>query len=172
MDTLKTILETSTEPISLSTAKAYLKVDFSDEDSLITSLISQVRERVEQFTGLSLIASQIEVNVPYVPDELRLPYPNHDTITEVKINGQVSTAYTKTGLSRFILIPDSVFMSDLGEKGMYVKYKTTGYCPEGLKQAMLKALDEGYRNRGNTFEGQITGLSENTYAMCAPYCLM
>jgi uncharacterized phiE125 gp8 family phage protein len=43
------------EPLTLAQAKAHLKIDYSDEDALITSLIVTAREHLERATGLALI---------------------------------------------------------------------------------------------------------------------
>ena len=162
----------ATEPISLAEAKTYLKVDYSDEDTLITLLIKGVREQVEQFTGLAITARTIEYFDEEIPESIVLPFPDHSSITEVKFNGTVSTAYTKTGLSQFIIYPESLFTSGTDNSGVYIKYVTSGTCPDGLKLEMYKIIDEKYRNRGNTFEGSITELNENAYANLAKYCLM
>ena len=37
----------STEPVSLTEMKLWLKVDFDDDNALITSLITAVREKIE-----------------------------------------------------------------------------------------------------------------------------
>ena len=162
-----------TEPITLAEAKAYLKVGYDNDDDIITSMITATREHVEAFTHRSLVAKTIEMFLSYVPDEIALPYPDHDTITEVKINGTVSTAYTKTGLNQFIIKPTLITtLDDTDESGFYVKYTTLATCPNWVKIEMLKSIDEKYRNRGNTFEGSITDLSENTYSNLAQYCLM
>ena len=85
----------------------------------------------------------------------------------------VTTGYLKTGLTQFIIDISPVFQSSTdNDNGLYVKYKTTGTCPTGLKALMLKEIDEQYRNRGNTFEGAIVDLSANFYASAAKYCLM
>jgi hypothetical protein len=47
-----------TEPVSLLEAKAWIKVDHSDEDALIQILIQTARERCESLTGLSLCLQQ------------------------------------------------------------------------------------------------------------------
>ena len=47
-----------TEPVSISQAKAHLRVDGSDEDTLITSLLTVARERIEQETRRALIRQQ------------------------------------------------------------------------------------------------------------------
>lgn len=166
------ITTTGAEPITLSEAKAWLKVDYADEDTLISMLISGVREQVEEFTGLSLIASTIEYFNDEIPGEIVLPYPDHASITEVKINDVVSTSYKKTGLTQFIIYPENTYLSGENQQGIYIKYVTSGTCPVGLKLELLKIIDEKYRNRGNTFEGSITELNENAYANLAKYCLM
>jgi hypothetical protein len=162
-----------TEPVTLSELKTYLKVDYDDEDTLIASLISGVRERVEQFTGLSLVAKTIELFDDEVPDDFyQLPYPEHDAILEVKVNGTVSEYYS-TGLTSKQIKPittTSYNTTAEDEKGFYVKYTTLGTCPEGVKLEIMKAIEEKYRNRGNTFEGSIAELSENSYANLLIYC--
>lgn len=161
------------EPITLSEAKLYLKVDYTDEDALITSLIKSVREHVENFTGLALVAKTVEVFMDYIPERIELPFPEHNAITEVKFNGEVSDAYLITGLTQFIIKPTlQVTNTSINNYGMSVKYTTLGTCPEIAKVEMLKAIDEAYRNRGNTFEGSIVNLKENTYANLAQLCLV
>lgn len=170
MQIKKTI--TGNEPITSAEVKTYCKIDYSDEDSLITALISGVREQVELFTGLSLIATTFEYFDEEIAEEITLPFPEHASIEEVKIDGIVSTAYTKTGLSQYIITPNTTISSGGTDKGIYINYKTTGTCPSGIKLEMLKIIDEKYRNRGNTFEGSISELNENAYANLAKYCLM
>ena len=162
----------SVEPISLAEARTYLKVDYTDEDTLISMLISGIREQVEAFTGLGIVARTIEYFDEVIDKEIILPYPEHAAITEVKINGELSTAYKKTGLSQFIIYPESTYLTGDDAHGIYIKYTTAGTCPAGIKLEMLKIIDEKYRNRGNTFEGSITELNENAYANLAKYCLM
>lgn len=160
----------SVEPILLADAKTYLKVDYSDEDALITSLIKSVREDIEKFTGLSITAKTIEYFNDEIPEVVYLPYPSHTSITEVKINDVVTTSYKKTGITQFILYFENTSLSNDNGQGLYVKFVTDGYCPEGIKSAMYRELDERYRNRGNTFEGSISQLSSNTYSMLYKYC--
>ena len=162
-----------TEPITLTEVKLYSKIDYTAEDALITSLITAVRERIEEWAGKSFVVKTIEAHWNYIPEEVQLPYPDHDTITEVKINDEVSTAYTQKGLNKLVVKPDSTYTTGTVENpSLYVKYTTSGNCPEAVKVEMLRLLDEKYRNRGNTFVGAISELSENTFANLAQYAAM
>lgn len=163
---------TGSEPLTATEVKNYLKIDFSNDDTLIDNLITGVRESIELFTGLSLIAKTIQYFDEVIEDEIKLPYPEHLEIVEVKINNEVSTAYIKTGLSQFIIKPQNISINDSNDYGILITYKTTGNCPIGIKNEMLKAIDEKYRNRGNSFEGSISDLSENSYSNLAKYCLV
>lgn len=166
---------TGSEPVSVADVKNYLKVDFTTNDTLIASLITGIREQIELFTGLALVAKTVEYFDETIPTKpVKLPFPEHLSIEELKINGEVSTSYVKTGLSQFIvtLTATTTETSLINDAGFYIKYKCTGTCPSGIKLEILKAIDEKYRNRGNTFEGAIADLSENSYANLAKYCLM
>ena len=170
---IKETITSGDEPISLSEAKNWLKIDFTTDDDLITMIITAVREFAENYTGLSLIAKTIEYFDEAPKSKIVLPFPEHSSITEVKINNVVTTGYLKTGLTQFIIDISPVYQSSTeNDNGLYVKYETTGTCPTGLKSLMLKEIDEQYRNRGNTFEGSIVDLSANFYASAAKYCLM
>lgn len=57
----------ASEPLTLDEAKAWLKVDHSDEDILIGLLITTARERCETITGLSLMTQQWLAYLPYWP---------------------------------------------------------------------------------------------------------
>lgn len=68
------------EPILLADAKNYLKVSFTDDDTLIQSMIVAAREHVEAFTGRSLVNKgylQTLDSFPYFVDTVvsSLAYP-------------------------------------------------------------------------------------------------
>jgi len=52
---LSEVTAPSVEPIALSEAKAFLRIDHSSQDTLISELITAARQRVENDTGRSLI---------------------------------------------------------------------------------------------------------------------
>lgn len=56
----KVITPVSTEPISLSNAKTYLRVDFTEDDDVISGLITRARSYAETVTGRALATQQIQ----------------------------------------------------------------------------------------------------------------
>jgi uncharacterized phiE125 gp8 family phage protein len=60
--------QTIVEPVSLATAKNFLRVTISDDDTLIGALITAAREVVETFTGRSLATKTYRHCFPYYVD--------------------------------------------------------------------------------------------------------
>lgn len=156
----------ATEPITATELKSWLKIDFADEDALISSLITQVREIAEEASGLALIDKTIEYfedSLDIIEDWVKLPYPQHNAIVEVKVNGTATTDYFKTGLTQFKIKATGIETIDGDDNGLYVKYTTLAICPNGVKLAMLKLLAENYDKRHNTFEGSLSKGMDNFY---------
>lgn len=61
-----------TEPITLSQVKDHVRVTFSDDDALITRLISQCRQTVEQYCNISIVQKNIKATIDLITD-LQLP---------------------------------------------------------------------------------------------------
>lgn len=65
----KVITQVATEPITLADAKTYLRVDYSDEDALITDIISRARSYAERATHRAFATQQIQqIDVIARPD--------------------------------------------------------------------------------------------------------
>jgi len=154
---------TGTEPVTVSEMKEWLKVDFSDDDTMIGLLITNVRDMVEEFTGLSLIASTInaEYLISDVSDsDVHLPYPEHDSVTSVTIE-EAELETTITGNNRKVVsFENLVGYND--NQVVEIEFTTTGYCPEGIKMQIKKAVAHIYENRetGGLPEGVLAGLMQ------------
>mgnify|MGYP001615569614 CR=1 FL=1 len=54
----------SAEPVTLTDVKAYMRIDFSDDDTLIGKIITRARMRCETLTGRALASQQIQATYP------------------------------------------------------------------------------------------------------------
>lgn len=49
-----------TEPVSLEQAKDFLRIDFPDDDAVISRLITASRQRCEKYLGLCLVETEVK----------------------------------------------------------------------------------------------------------------
>lgn len=90
----------ASEPISLSEAKAHVRVSISDDDALITNLITATRMICEEFTGRALITQGWRLWLDTFPGD-RLAW----------WDGTREGAASKLTVRRFILIPRAPLQS-------------------------------------------------------------
>lgn len=158
------------EPLTLAEANAHLRVDFSDDDALIGSLIVTARQQAEHRTGRALVTQQWRYSVDQFPvDSLELPLPKlqsvqsvtylnadgvrqtlanteYDVITDEMI-GRIIPAYGKSWPSCRIW-PGSVQIS------FTCGYGAAADVPQSIKAWMLLAIGAWYENREALTGGQ------------------
>jgi hypothetical protein len=64
---LTRLVDAATEPIALSDAVNWLRVEISDDNSLISDLITAARLECEQLSGRSFIATTWQLTIDYLP---------------------------------------------------------------------------------------------------------
>lgn len=163
------------EPVSLTEAKAHLRVDVSDDDALITSLIAAAREEVESRAGRSLRTQTWDLKIDQFPSAnqpIVLPLPPLQSVTSVTyVDADGATQTWDAGnysvdapggprATRGMVIP-----------GYGISYPTTrsqlnavtvrfvaGYAddeaPEPLRNAMLLIVGNRYENRESAIEAE------------------
>ena len=159
----KVTTEPTVEPITIAEAKVHLRVDHTDEDSLITILIQAARETVEQRTGRSLITQSRTIKLDRFPylNCIYIPYSPLISITSIKYYDTTDTEQTlsntlywvdsNSGIPR-VIIKDTwpgiydrpnaveiIYSAGYGASGSNV--------PKPLKQAMYLILGHLYENR-------------------------
>ena len=87
---LKLITAPSTLPVTLAEAKAHLRIDHADEDTLITALIATATAGAEHETGRALMAQTWEVTLDAFPDAVELtrtPVQSIESVTYANSEG-------------------------------------------------------------------------------------
>jgi uncharacterized phiE125 gp8 family phage protein len=81
---IKLITAPASEPVTLAEAKLHLRVVDSDEDSMITMMISAARLFAESYTNRSLITQTWKWVGDYFPNELELERGPVQSITNIQ----------------------------------------------------------------------------------------
>lgn len=168
--TLKLITAPATEPISLAEAKAHLRVDHSDEDSLISALITAARENAEHELERALVTQTWERVVDAFPEfELVLGMPPVASITSVTYTDtdgveQVMSAadyvLDNTVEPSYVMPAEDVTWPSTLDTANAVKvrfvagYGAAGDVPETVRQWILINIGTLYKFR----EGVIAGV--------------
>lgn len=153
------------EPVSLIEAKSHLRVDFSDDDTLIRSYITAARGYVEQHLRRALVTQTWESVLDYWPatGRLMLPFPPLQSVTSV-------TYYDEDGASA-VFASSNYLVDAVGEPGCIVLktnkswptvtlqetngvvvrfvagYGVAADVPEAIKAAIKLTLGTLYENR-------------------------
>lgn len=117
----KIVADLATEPVTLSEAKSFLNIDFSDWDTLLTMLIKASRIQSEKVTGQAYGAKVIQVTGNTFEERI---YPVAPYVS------------------------DAVWVNEDGDKDYQYNAGFTS-CPEDLKLAILQRVATGFAQREN-----------------------
>lgn len=180
------------EPVTLAEAKAHCRVDLSDDDTLIGSLITAARTHVENTTRRALVQQTWDLYLSCL-NSVEIPLPPLQSVTHVKYYdsdnsqqtlstdvyevdtysqpGGVALAYGETWPSTYKRL-DAVnirFVAGYQDSGAS-PVDLADNIPQPIKHAMLLLIGHWYENR----ESSIVGVSINTIpeavdALLSPY---
>ncbi len=191
MSTLLTVTPPALEPVDLVDAKAHLRVDGTQDDALITSLITAARQVAEGLLGRALITQTLR----YVRDEapardFTLPRTPLQSITHVKVYDDAdnatlvpATQYLLDAPSGRVALRNGAVWPSIARSmnGFEVQY-VAGYgsaasdVPMALRRGLLAHVAHLYLHRGDslTREGvseAMTALPREALVLYAPYRL-
>jgi uncharacterized phiE125 gp8 family phage protein len=135
------------EPVSLTEAKANMKiVDFTTDDTLITSLIKSSRLHLEKFTSLSFGTKNIVAILENDRYEFEIPYGPIQSVTSVEKWDGDEWVTLKADTDYYVVGDDLKVFT-------YSKFRITyvaGYTslPEDLKTDIKTLTAWQYQNRG------------------------
>ena len=174
---LTTLTEPVNEPVSLVEAKAYLRVDNTDEDTLIGTLITAARQWVESYLDRALILRQLVLRLDTFPVEIELPQPplsSAGTTTAISLTYTLETGTTATLSSSEYRIDRTSTPGVLrqnysgswpGHLNDYNSIAVTywagygsdkGDMPPAIKNAILLMVGHLFENRSAVVTGTIT----------------
>lgn len=165
---LSQVVGPTTQPVSLSEAKAAAVVDFSDDDIQILSMIDAASRAVGEMAGRVLAAETWSVSFGEGPlRDLPLPKSPVQSLDSITYFDSTDTQQT-ANVNDFYLIKDddAAFIRPKSGASWPVANSsrpdaitvtfTAGYTsvPENLKRAILMMLDHLYENRSAVSEGK------------------
>lgn len=178
------------EPVTLAQAKAHCRVDISEDDALISALITTARVYIEGQTHRALIAQTWDFTYDGFPCPFRLPVapvidvPN---VSYVDTSGATQTLLGSPALTNFrsVLDTDTPYLVPLYneswpdarcEPNSVTVRAICGYgtarrtVPPPLTQAMLLLVAHWYEQRESVNVGNITTeLPFTVEALISPY---
>lgn len=161
-----------TEPVTLAQAKVQCRIDFTDDDTFVTQLITQCRRMVEAATGISLVAKTVVATMDLLT-EIEIPYGPVISITSfVDKNGNAITTdqYELTG-SLFKRLNPTNFLFYKSVLTYSAGYGSNQVEPD-LCLAILNEIAFRYEQRGETGDTRKSvnpGICEAAQVLCDPY---
>ena len=149
------------EPISLTDAKAHLRVDGSTDDALIGAMISAARDYCERYCNRAWAKADFMQVFPAFPESggIELTDPGASDVIGIEyldesgapatIAGSSLTLDTDLGVIDYALAwPVGTRVKVSYTAGADADLSAPEYVPEAVMQAMLLVLTDMYENRG------------------------
>ncbi|HEY1608849.1 MAG TPA: head-tail connector protein [Paraburkholderia sp.] len=176
------------EPVSLDEAKAYLRVEHSDDDDVIAALVAGSRIHVEAQTRRALISQTWRISSDDWPEEGRLPVRPAplQSLTAARVYDAGGTAHDidtqafvlDLGASALVFAPWALPQPGRIAAGIEIDV-IVGYgdaatdVPEPLRQAIRMLAVHWYENRGLVTTGaDFSALPSTVAALIAPYRML
>lgn len=192
LDTLHRVTTISTgptvEPISLDEAKVHARIEESEDDAYVLSLIVAAREYVQKFTRRQLITATWKLlldDFPGVGGTIELPFPplqSVGSITYIDNNGDSQTldsslyrVDTDTEPGRVTPAYGEQWESARSITGAVTVTYDAGYgatgstVPMAIRQALKLLVSQWYENREPTISGTITKVPFAAESLLWPY---
>lgn len=178
------------EPIlTLTEAKAHLRVDHDDEDALITALIQAATDHIDGYAGIlgrALVSQTWRINLECWPTRrIRLPLAPVSAITSIKyldLAGSQQTlasanyALLEDALSPYVdwlalaTLPSVFSREDVIEVLFVAGYGAASAVPQAIRHAALLLIGHLHENREAVMVGQpVFQVPKAVDALLAPF---
>lgn len=175
-----------TEPVTLADAKDQCRVNFTDDDTIITSLITQARHFIENYCHVSIVPKVITLTLEmaYVPRQPTVtkyqayqimkpielpegPVSSIQGITNIQATGQIQSLVQDTDYFLTGTLFKSIRFVNPGINIILVYQAGYATCPEDLRLAILQEIAYRYDNRGD--DDKLKGMSSTAIPLADPY---
>ena len=158
------------EPVTLTEAKLYLRIDNTNEDTLITDLITAARMIAESWLKRSLINQTWKLAFDLgIPESIWLPMGPVTSLVSLIIQNQDGTTTTPDSSSYWLNAAQNALVMNTILTGFQIQVTyNTGYgadettIPRPIKQGLLAHIAAMYDSRGESgtdiLPGQTVGL--------------
>ena len=153
---VKQVESNPTEPVTLQEAKDWMKVDLTDDDTLITELIKVARKQVEGYLSISLVPKTITAIFNNSQGGIELPYGPVASITSVKDEDDVALFETDD----YVLHGEDYKTIKTPYDYLKVVYVTAANTEH--KTGILQQILYLYENRGDVNAGQLSPMVKMT----------
>ena len=184
--TLRKITEPTAEPLTVAEAKQHLRVEHSDDDSIIENIIVTAREYVETYLDCTLMLTQYKMTLDMFPLHIYLPKSPLSTVSGYDA---VSLTYT-TDTEATVTLPTSDYRVDSHavpavlrthygdswpahladfnsiEVTFWAGYgSTSSAVPQRIRNAMLMLITHLYENRSSVQVGVVAHVVPDSMRM-------
>ena len=143
MPDLKITATRGSEIVTTANAKDFIRIDTSDDDTLIATMIKQARIWCENYLTKDIVAKTRQYYLEDINKRFSLPFAPISSITSITVEGSAAT-YDTYGVNG-----DIIELDELPAKDIIVTYVTSGVDTELLQQAILQLVATYYDNRSD-----------------------
>lgn len=180
----------ASEPLTTAEAKSHLRVDITDDDTLIDAYVKAARQYVEEDMGRALITQTWDYTLDEFPADgsaIQIPRPPLQSVTSVtyvdsagatqtlssanyivntgKRNGEITLAYGQTW-------PATREQANAVTIRFVAGYGAASAVPETIKTAVRLTLGDLYGNREGSIVGATHIVNPAVAALLGPYRLV
>lgn len=169
-----------TELLSTAVAKTHLRVDITDDDTLITSMVVAARIYCENFCARSFATHTYRADIPNFADEMVLPGRPIQSITQIQYYDTSSPEALTTLATNVYQLSQSSVVRRYGmdwptswairPDAVQITYVTgsldnasprAAWLPEPVEHAMLMIIGDLYENREGQFSTSFQQIQPN-----------
>ena len=183
---LRVITKPTAEPMALAEVKNHLRVEHTDDDSVIIAIMLAAREYVETYLDQTLIVTQYKMTLDLFPLHIELPKSPLSTVSgydsvilTYKTNSQITTTLSSSDYRIDASAVPAVLRTNYGESwpAHLADYNSievefwAGNCSSGtnvprvIRHAMLMLITHLYENRSSVQVGTVATVVPDSMRM-------